>query len=288
MLFFYSPKTICNLFWQKGQKKLHYKYSCFLVFIAYIMMDINQTLKEFWLSDNQIEVYLVLLKLNSAPASSIARNTSIKRASIYPIIESLIDQWLVAQHLSWESKYFSAIHPEELQRQEETKLEKLKEKIPELVAMMWSFNNKPKLTYFEGTEGLKKLYKETLTSKEPIRAFLWTIVLDAEMKNFLNNDYLPARIKAGLRAHVLIPESKQLAKDYSAHPDTTKNQKKMLTHTKVIKAWNFMLSNEIDLFDGNKVAVVLYNEWELSGFIIQSKSLHDSLLSIFILLRESK
>lgn len=248
---------------------------------------IHNVLKTYGLTDNQIEVYLTLLRLNAAPASAIARNTGIKRVSIYPVLHSLLKLGLVTEHISWESKYFSATHPENIQKKEEIKLAQLKESVPELVALMGNFYNKPKLSYFEGFEWLKNLYRQLLTSKVTMKSFLWSTTIDNELKTYLNKKFLPERIKRWIRAKVLLPEADDIAKNYAAHPEQTANQEALLTEIKMLKKKTFMLSNEIDLFDEDKVSVVLFNQGELSWFIIQNKSFHDSLESIFDLLWET-
>ncbi|HCY20509.1 TPA: hypothetical protein DIC40_01315 [Patescibacteria group bacterium] len=58
-------------------------------------------------------------------------------------------------------------------KQLEQKFESFKEKVPELLALAEKFGNKTRIQFFEGLEGMKKVYAELLTSKDhSIRSFL--------------------------------------------------------------------------------------------------------------------
>lgn len=50
---------------------------------------------------------------------------------------------------------------------------------------------------------------------------------------------------------------------------------------RLVKDPVFELSNEIVMYDGNKVALLMYNADELSGVVIESSSFHKALTNIF-------
>ncbi len=248
---------------------------------------IQQSLKSFWFSEKEIAVYTTLLKLTSAPVSTLARHTWIKRVSVYPVVEWLIKKWVAKEHVNHDGKYFSVIAPQELCKKQQKKVDKLHEAVPLLVQMMGNFSNKPLLQYYEWIDGIKKIYEDMLTSQEDIRAFLGIKDMNQELNEYLNEVHIPARIKNKVRARVLLantPSHKQL---YGAHHDWPNNQKELYTESKSIAHDSFVLWNEIDLYGPDKVAVVLYNQGELSGFIIESKTLYESLRSLFDLARSA-
>ena len=59
----------------------------------------------------------------------------------------------------------------------------------------------------------------------------------------------------------------------------------LLTEYRVLDYDFFKLYNEIDIYGKDKVSVMMFSEDEMSGLIIHSKKLHDSLKSIFDLVR---
>ena len=62
--------------------------------------------------------------------------------------------------------------------------------------------------------------------------------------------------------------------------------KKQHRQTLVIEDPVFQLASEVDIYGPNKIAIALYSGDELSGIIIHSAKLYQTLLSIFNLLRK--
>lgn len=246
------------------------------------MDKIHKSLAHYGLSDNQIQVYLVVLKLHSVPASTIARHTGIKRVTVYTVLESLLKKWLVTEHLAGESKYFSATHPEQFVQEQEAQLAQLQETLPDLVALMGDYNNKPQVQYFEGVQWLIRLYEDFFTTDESIRSFLGiSPSMNTEIKDYLNDTFLPRRLKQSIWAKVILSQNSHNQNIYKPFKNWLTANKELLTEMLVIDNDVFSLANEINLYWPNKVSVVLYNEGELSWFIIQSKILYQSLSSIF-------
>lgn len=131
------------------------------------------------------------------------------------------------------------------------------------------------------------MYNDLLSSQEPIHAFLGSVSLNDTMRNFLNDDFLPRRIQQKLAAKVILSSASHMANDYQVHPEQVSGNTQSFTQIIVVPDQEYRLSNEINLYGGNKVALALFNEGELAGMIIESKSLHDSLQAIFHLIWSS-
>ena len=69
-------------------------------------------------------------------------------------------------------------------------------------------------------------------------------------------------------------------------PNDKKEESKKHTEIKYISDVDFILNNEIDLYDDNKVWIMLYGTNEMFWLLIQNKSIHDMLTSLFDLLRK--
>ena len=138
-------------------------------------MDANllTTLQNYGLSDKEARVYLTVLELGTSIASTIARRAELNRVTTYTLLEDLKRDGIVNETMKEGVKYYSVISPDILLKQLEQKYESFKEKVPELLAMAEKFGSKPKVQFFEGLEGMKKMYSDLLTSTtEPIYAFL--------------------------------------------------------------------------------------------------------------------
>ncbi|EKD25092.1 MAG: hypothetical protein ACD_80C00118G0001 [uncultured bacterium (gcode 4)] len=240
-------------------------------------MDANllTTLQNYGLSDKEARVYLTVLELGTSIASTIARRAELNRVTTYTLLEDLKRDGIVNETTKEGVKYYSVISPDILLKQLEQKYESFKEKVPELLAMAEKFGSKPKVQFFEGLEGMKKMYSDLLTSTtEPIYAFLGLEITNKKLLEYLYNDFLPQRIKLGIKAKVIVHASTK-NKEYKTI------DKKSLKETRIITVADFNIHNEINIYGWNKVAIAMFGDAEMSAIIIHSKSVHDSLLSIF-------
>ena len=74
-------------------------------------MNVEQQLIQFGLTKSQANVYLALLKLGQTTILEIAKETKLKRASIYNYIEELINLGLVSKIPIGTKIYFKAENP---------------------------------------------------------------------------------------------------------------------------------------------------------------------------------
>lgn len=233
------------------------------------------TLQNYGFSEKEAKVYLTVLELGTSIASTIARRSEIKRVTVYTILDDLKRKWIANETTKDDVKFYSVISPDILLKQLEQKFESFKEKVPELLALAEKFGNKTRIQFFEGLEGMKKVYAELLTSKDhSIRSFLWSHEAHPVLRDYLNEHFVPQRVKYKIKAKVICCESED---NKSYH----KVNKKNLIEVKFIKDDIFKLSCGIDIYAGNKVSIVLFSKEEMSGLIVTSKRFHDTLASIF-------
>gem|GEM_PF-2200157 len=122
---------------------------------------------------------------------------------------------------------------------------------------------------------MKKMYAELLTSKDHmIRSFLGSHEAHPILRDYLNEHFVPQRVKYKIKAKVICCESDD---NKSYHQVNKKN----LIEVKFIKDKEFHLSCGIDIYAGNKVSIVLFSKEEMSGLIVTSKKCYDTLVSIF-------
>lgn len=247
-------------------------------------MDTNLliTLQNYGLSEKEARVYLTVLELGTSIASTIARRAELNRATTYTLLEDLKRDGIVNEATKDGVKYYSVISPDVLLNQLEQKYESFKDKVPELLALAQKFGNKPKVQFFEGLEWMKKLYSELLISKgNIIRSFLWSHETHPILRAYLNEHFVPQRVKNKIKAKVICCDSN----DNKAYH---KMNKKNLIEVKFIKDKEFHLSCGVDIYTGNKVSIVLFSEDEMSGVIVTSKRFHDTMASIFDVVRGVK
>lgn len=129
---------------------------------------------------------------------------------------------------------------------------------------------------------MKKMYAELLSSKEHvIRSFLGSHETHPTLRDYLNEHFVPQRVKYRIKAKVICCESDD---NKSYH----KMNKKNLIEVKFIKDKQFHLGCGIDIYAGNKVSIVLFSKDEMSGLIVTSKRFYDTMASIFDVVRSAK
>jgi len=130
-------------------------------------------LEKFGLGEKRAKVYLASLELGPATAAEIAQKSGVKRATTYVEIESLMEAGLMSTYEHNKKTLFSAESPEALKRILKNQEEKLKSAadslegiLPALLSMHTYAEEKPKVRFFEGKEGLLTMQEEFLKTKD--------------------------------------------------------------------------------------------------------------------------
>ena len=135
----------------------------------------TEVLRKVGLTENEIKIYLNLLKAGSSTAYEIGKQTGIYRVHVYDKLEQLMDKGLVTHIYKGAKKYFQATSPskikhylEDKKRELETQEQAVEAILPELEAM----SNLPKedtfVEVFKGNEGLKYFLKDIIKTKQEV------------------------------------------------------------------------------------------------------------------------
>ena len=134
-------------------------------------MDINKTLQEFGLTENESDIYLILLKIGSASASEITQKSKIHRINIYDILERLQKKGLVSYIIKGKRKYYEAAKPEKILEIEEERKENIEKIIPELISQSALAKIKQEATIYKDKKGIKVILEEITKSKTEVLLF---------------------------------------------------------------------------------------------------------------------
>lgn len=132
---------------------------------------IETALKKFGLNDKEIQVYLAILKLGSAPVRTIAAQADINRTTTHDVLNKLINEGLASFVDKQKHRYFTAESPEHLINALEVKKKQLEQTktdinniLPELKSIYEKSGSKPRAKYFEGQAGLHATLQDVLDS----------------------------------------------------------------------------------------------------------------------------
>lgn len=235
------------------------------------------TLKNYNFTEKEAKIYLACLELWNAVVSSIARHAWEHRVTTYSILIDLKSRWISNELIRNKVKYFSVITPEQLLLIEEKKVTKLKEIMPELLAISNAFWNKPKVYFYDWFEKVRDLFKEIVDygdcMEEPFLSFVWTQDMDERFDDFFKNEFSEYRKTQKNPTKAIITKDKSSYGDY--HLDKH--------NTLVIDDTIFEMWNEIVIY-WDKVAILSYKKEEIYWLIIESVVLSKWLKSMFNLI----
>ncbi|MBI5412053.1 hypothetical protein HZA43_02650 [Candidatus Peregrinibacteria bacterium] len=245
-------------------------------------MDFLQLFKNLGLTDKEPDVYLALLRLpGTQPASVIASHTGLNRTTVYKTLMKLVKMGLAVKTMRHGILCFYAEDPsdrlesiiEARKKQTDALHKNLIEILPDLRQMKEKEMALPKMRYYEGPEGIKRVYEDTLAEEQTIYSFENIETMSSAVHDYIFNDYIPRRIEKEIFAHVITPENK-------ANKIFRKNDKISLRKTKFAPFSIFPVEIEINIY-GQKTAFFSYKAEEMFGAILESPSITNSMKAIF-------
>jgi sugar-specific transcriptional regulator TrmB len=175
-------------------------------------MNINKyraALIGFGLKEAEADVYISALKLGPTPILPIARETGIRRTTVYEIIKSLTIKGLMSTELKGFKKLYCAAHPQNLVSIFESKKENLETIIPELTTIYKTQGVEDSIKTYESLASIKTLYLDILDSYRS-GDFCYVI---GDTDKFIKDDpkffmkYIEDRAKINLDIKIIVADS---------------------------------------------------------------------------------
>ncbi len=243
----------------------------------------KKQLMEIGFSDKEAAVYLALLELGPSMVAHIARKAKINRTTGYDILEMLCAKGLVNALGEGAIKKYVAEAPQKLfdyaqkqAKQAEINLSQVKKLLPELQSI-FSQKERPKVKFYEGKEGLKQVYEDTLTTKNPpLLGYSCAEPMHQALPNFLPK-YLKKRVAKKIYARMIAPDTVGIR-------ELVKTDKQNLRESRLLPKEKLDLAIEINIYD-NKVMLASWEE-DL-GIIIESEKIAQAQKQIFELAWET-
>ncbi len=222
------------------------------------------------LTDKESKVYLACTEVGTGVVSKIAQAAGINRVTTYDILNKLKQKGLVGYYTKQKIKYFTSTKPEVLLEEFEIRTNSLRSALPKFKRLTGETNH-PRIRYFEGLEGIKAIYADTLTAKTEILNFSNSEEIRKQWKNY-DQEYVEKRAQKKIFLRGLCPDDKA---GELVHSEDQKYHREM----RLIDSDHFNFTNEINIYD-DKVAIISYKD-ELIGMIIESSEIATSQRAIF-------
>ena len=239
-------------------------------------LNLKKSLEFIGFSLKEIDVYLALLLIGKGIVTDISRKSGINRPTTYHILSSLSSKGLVKisgkepkQEYVTESPDQSEKLLQEKLRNDERFLKEAKKIIPELKSMH-NVTDKPKVFFYEGEEGIEKVYEDTLTSHEPIRAYATVDDMHKGLRNYFPK-YYKRRAEAGIAIRSITPRT-EIGIERKSHDQEEMREMALVPKDK------YYFSPEINIYD-NKVMIASWRE--KLGIIIESTEIADAMKKIY-------
>jgi sugar-specific transcriptional regulator TrmB len=233
-------------------------------------MEIERILEQTNLRPEEVRIYLSALELGASSASDIAKKAQIQRTYFYDLSKTLIEGGFLRRSKKGKKMIYFAENPEKIVEIERKKLEKLEKAIPELKALYNTSGKKPRISYFEGSEGIDQINNDTLKQKGEIVGF--TTPLFVKYKNErLSREYITNRISSKNQVRAIGEMSNEILA-------LQRRDKEELRETRILPQKIFSSNIEIGVY-GNKMFVLDYKQE--FGFIIEGAEIAKVFKMIF-------
>ena len=233
----------------------------------------KKELQQLNFDEKEADVYLALLELGEANIEQIAKKSGVKRTTVYHVIESLKEKGYIEMSKSGKKTLYYALNPKKIgEKLEEDKL--VFEKImPGLLSITNDIEKKPKIRYYEGKEGIREIYKDTLRYHNQ-ETLVWTTedILQYFDIDWLQDYYVTKRVENKIWQRTIAPNI-----EYAQ--ELGESDEKHLRKMRFCSKKRFPMYVDITLYGGRFVGIMSFKDG--LGLIIESEGIYKTLKSIF-------
>lgn len=228
-----------------------------------------EKLQNLGLTSKEARIYMASMKLGAGyPVSIIAKKAGINRTTAYDILENLCHKGIIMRYTRKGSLMFEAMPPHKIVsylKEQAVQYMKLaneaKTLLPELNTQ-YHVSGRPKVYFYEGDEGLIRVYEETLESQGEILAYA-SDQANQEAIPWYFPQYYKRRAAKKIPIRALFPDT---PKDRLRH----KLDKEELRQSRLLPKDKLDFTPEVNFFN-NKMMIA---DWkEKLGIIIESEEI---------------
>lgn len=227
-------------------------------------------------SDKEMGVYLALLKVGKGSVLVISKDSGVDRTTTYRILQSFLNMPIAQTFLEDGKTKWAALNPRYLVDYIQKKKRIVTELFPDLEALYNLNEEKPRLVYFEGKDGLADLVasmvKETKNRGEML-SFSAPGAASGYYSTKRFENISNERVEKQILSRILIPSIEGVP-GYKEGEDW-----KNWRHIKIVNSQKFPFKASFDVWN-NKVALLTTKSHPI-GVVVESKDIADTFRSIF-------
>ncbi|MFA5131526.1 MAG: helix-turn-helix domain-containing protein [Patescibacteria group bacterium] len=240
------------------------------------LIKIEDLLRKAGFLDKEVSVFLTLLEMGRGTVSEISRKAKINRTTGYVILDSLASKGLASISGKEPKQEYMAESPENLSKYLNGQVEKQKSIVNEInkmipdLASLYNVGDRPKVRFYEGIDGLKQVYEDTLTATEPIVAYAAFEDMHKTLPNYFP-EYYKRRAEKGISIRGIVPDTPLARERMRLGNDEARE-------VALVPIDKYGFSPEIDIYD-NKIMIASWRE--KLGIIIESDEIADVMKKMF-------
>ncbi len=254
------------------------------------MFDLKTTLLEGGLDKSTVDIFLILHKNGEMTVPELLKKTSLSRATVYDSLTHLVTKKYLDYRKEGRSAFYRPAHPETLVHLIEEKRrsvsvweDQMKEAISNLTNQFNLHSQKPGIQFFQGVEGLKELFTDTLRGDHDLIQAVYPLkssTIHKDFQTWVHNEWPKMRLEKGVREQSLV-----------SYDDTTleaelswlgeEKTEKYLSEVRGLTRDTFPVDTEIMIYGDNKVSFTSYSPDEMIGTIITSPAIHQTMKALF-------
>lgn len=236
------------------------------------------------LSEKEAKLYELLLTHGQMGVHDLVKyEPTLKRTSMYAVLYAIRDHNLIAQTIKGKKIQFKVTDPAYIksfihdQQSSLTQADNLIDAVlPDLSNLLKLTTEKPIVRVYEGIEGIKTIYDDTLKEGKEICSFLGLYESHPQILRWLRDHYVKKRVSKKIFAKVLLAVSSD--RETESYVERGGEE---FRETRIISKEKFPARLEFQVY-GHKVSFANHNIKNAPvGIIIENKYIADTMRSLF-------
>lgn len=239
-----------------------------------MIKDTTSVLKAVGMDEKQALLYQAGLQMGHAPASDYAKATKLNRITTYTVLEELVQRGHFTSVKKSRAKWYAPVAPDFLVLEAQKNADALKKALPELRSLSGATFRKPHVRYFEGWEGVRHVYEDTLTARTELLNYANSAIVRKHWPEY-DLAYVAERVKRKIHLRGIAPDD---ATGKRVHGEDKKYRREI----RLVPHSEFDFQNEIKIYD-SKVAIISFGDDDktMFGVIIESRQVAETQRQIF-------
>lgn len=225
--------------------------------------------------DAEMAVYLAALQGGESIPARLASMAGVKRPTLYLLLPKLIEKGLLSETKKGKRRFLVAEDPSVFIDNKKSDLEQFEQIIPELRSLLVTSPVKPSINFYQGVEGIKKVYLDNLRTGLPLLDFVGLDKMNPEVSSYSSSFYIRERIRRKIPIKIIISGIDSYGKTKLV------SDSKAFREVRMVKEKLFPCPLEIFIY-GDKVSFIVFREdSDPCGIIVHSQEISLGLKSLF-------